>query len=133
MQQQNSLSTFSNWIKTSITFKMIVVGAMVIVLIVPMIMISGLIDEREQLQQEAIRDIGSKWGGSQYLIGPILALPYKELTGSGENKSEIVKTAYFLPEKLNITGTINPETLNRGIYDVTVYNANLNFSGNYSA
>ena len=132
MQEQSSFNTFSNWLKTSITFKMIVVGAMVIVLIVPMLMVSGIIDEREELQQEAIRDIGSKWGESQYITGPILVLPYKEIIVSGENKSEVLKTAYFLPEKLDIKGNVNPETLNRGIYDVTVYNAKLNFTGNYT-
>jgi inner membrane protein len=110
---------------------MLVVGAMVIVLIIPMVMVSSLIDEREQLQQEAIRDIGSKWGSSQHITGPILAIPYKEIIGSDKNETEIFKTAYFLPEKLNITGNVNPETLNRGIYDVTVYNTDLNFSGNY--
>lgn len=129
MQTQNA---FTNWIKTSITFKMLMVGAMVIVLIVPMVMVWGLIEEREQLQQEAIRDIGSKWGSSQYITGPILAVPYKEIIGSGETQSEIMKTVYFLPEKLNIDGNVNPETLNRGIYDVTVYNADLDFSGQFT-
>lgn len=129
MQAQNS---FANWIKTSITFKMLVVGAMVIVLIVPMVMVSGLIEEREELQQEAIRDIGSKWGSSQHITGPILAIPYKEITGSDKNQTEIYKTAYFLPDKLNINGSVTPETLNRGIYDVTVYNARLDFTGNYT-
>lgn len=129
MQAQNS---FSNWVKNSITFKMLVVGAMVIVLIVPMVMVSGLIEEREQLQQEALLDIGSKWGGSQYIIGPILAIPYTEVIGTGKTQTKLNRTAYFLPENLNISGNVNPETLNRGIYDVTVYNAGLVYAGSFS-
>ena len=130
-QQESTLSTVTHWLKTSISFKMFVVGFLMIVLIVPMVFVSGLISERETLQQESIQDISSKWGGDQFLVGPILVIPFKVMEGEKGKEKASIFNAYFLPENLDISGDINPETLNRGIYDVTVYNADLMFSGKF--
>jgi len=42
------------------------------------------------------------------------------------------KYAHFLPEELDITGNILPETLSRGIYKIVVYNSELKFEGFFS-
>lgn len=133
MEAGNSFSeTLTNWFKTSITFKMIVVGFLMIILIIPMFFVSNLIMERETLQQEAILDISSKWGGSQFLVGPVLVIPYKHKILVNGKESFEDHNAYFMPEELNIKGGVVPENLNRGIYDVTVYKTDLNFSGKFN-
>ncbi len=43
-----------------------------------------------------------------------------------------VSYAYFLPEKLDITGVIEPEIRYRGIYEVTLYKADLQISGSFN-
>ncbi len=133
METGNSFSeTLTHWFKTSITFKMIVVGFLMIILIIPMFFVSGLIMERETLQQEAILDISSKWGGSQFLVGPVLVVPYKHKMVVNGKESFEDHNAYFMPEELSIKGSVIPENLNRGIYDVTVYKTDLNFSGKFN-
>src|SRR5690606_9709373 len=104
MEAGNSFSeTLTNWFKTSITFKMIVVGFLMIILIIPMFFVSNLIMERETLQQEAILDISSKWGGSQFLVGPVLVIPYKHKILVNGKESFEEHNAYFMPEELNIS------------------------------
>jgi inner membrane protein len=38
-------------------------------------------------------------------------------------------TAYFLPDKLAVQGTVEPEVRHRGIYDAVVYSTRLKFAG----
>ena len=46
---------------------------------------------------------------------------------------EVVSYAHFLPENLNIKGTVEPKILNRGMYDVVVYESKLNLDGEFKA
>jgi inner membrane protein len=133
MEAGNSFSqTLTHWFKTSLTFKMLVVGFLMIILIIPMFFVSNMILERETMQQEAIYDISSKWGSSQFLVGPVLVIPYKHKTIINGKESFEEHTAYFMPENLDIAGGVDPNTLNRGMYDVTVYNTNLEFKGKFN-
>jgi len=51
---------------------------------------------------------------------------YNQLTG--ERKG----TAHFLPETLEVEGDLIPETRNRGIYKVVVYEGKLNLTGSFA-
>ena len=117
------------------------IGFLIFLLLIPTILIQSLISEREVRKAEAVREVSSKWGNNQQLIGPILRIPYYEiskvekLNTSGKKEIEQTKNlafAYFLPDKLSISGNLNPEKRNRGIYDIVVYRSKLNFSGNFS-
>ena len=47
-------------------------------------------------------------------------------------KTEVIlKNAYFFPEKLNTTGTVNPEKKHRGIYSTAVFKTQLAISGEF--
>jgi inner membrane protein len=117
------------------------IGFLIFLLLIPTFMIQSLITEREGRKGEAVREVSSKWGNNQQLIGPILRIPYYEISKieklNTAGKKEIEQTknlafAYFLPDKLSITGNLNPEKRNRGIYDIVVYRSKLNFTGNFS-
>ena len=101
-------------------------------------MVQDLITERQNRQQEVIREISDKWSGSQLVQGPILVLPYKTTVmekDSDTQKSgrrEILTNIYILPEILNISSKANPELLHRGIFDAVVYNSQIKVSGTFS-
>jgi inner membrane protein len=122
----------SNWIRSSITLKLAVIGVMVLILLIPASMIQDLIRERSQSHKQVSFDITSKWGGSQVIGGPVLSIPYKILTEKNGKVFETVSYAHFLPEKLDITGKIVPATRKRSIYKVILYNSNLVLDGMFA-
>ncbi len=120
------------WVRNSVTIKSIIIGVLILVLLIPAGMIKNLIHERNSLRNSVVSEVSYKWGNPQTIAGPIITIPYK--TYYKKDKEIIEKTNYaqFLPETLNVEGAINPEIRYRGIYKVVVYNANLNFSGNFN-
>lgn len=125
--------------KNTIILKMIAIGFLALILLIPTSMISGLIQEREQRRNSAIDEVSSKWGQPQTLAGPVLTVPYTKLVettinaGDKPQVQELTFYAHFLPDKLAITGKIEPEILQRGIYKVVAYNSQTEFSGEFSA
>ncbi|MFQ5637375.1 MAG: cell envelope integrity protein CreD [bacterium] len=122
-----------NMIKTSVGMRLIIIAALTLVLLIPAVMIQTLIHERQQRRDSAIQEVSDKWGNTQTLSGPILSVPFK--VHSKTDKGELITTvkyAHFLPEDLNISGSIRPEIRYRGIYEVVLYNATLKLAGSFS-
>ncbi|MEM7187286.1 MAG: cell envelope integrity protein CreD [Bacteroidota bacterium] len=134
---------FSHWLKYSITARMLVVGFLLVILLIPLQFVKELISERAFRQQEVVRDINSKWGKEVVLSGPVLKIPYKtykeekvyiQKTKSYEIKTEeILNEAYLFPDALYIDSTvkIKEEPLQRGIYESAVYTAQIGVKGNF--
>lgn len=125
----------SNLQKTfqSTTLRVIFIGVLALLFLIPTGMIKSVIYNREMNQDSAIQDITSKWGNEQIITGPVLSIPYDLYkTVDGKQIKEIAY-AHFLPENLEINSAINPELRSRGIYEAVVYSSDLNFSGSFSA
>ncbi|MEN8228111.1 MAG: cell envelope integrity protein CreD [Bacteroidota bacterium] len=122
----------NNWIKNSVTLKLVTITILMLFLLIPSNMIKSIIAEREDLSNAAINEVSSKWGASQQINGPILTIPviYEYLTD--EKIEQITEYFHILPEELNINGLIEPEKLKRGIYEVVVYNSELSISGKFN-
>jgi len=138
-KQQNK---FGNWLKTSSTARMLMIGILIIVLLIPLSFVESLIRERAQRQETVVNEINEKWGNEVLLYGPILKIPYKtyteKLLTNSETKKVTTETishtnyAYFFPEKLAIKSEINPEVKKRGIYKTSVYQSNMELTGNFT-
>lgn len=132
---------FSNWIRNSITARMLVVGVLLLVLLIPLSFVKDLITERSYRQKEVVNEINSKWGNEVILSGPILKIPYTiEKEEKSYNKKtesyftttkELSKFAYFFPEKLHIDSKVETKPLNRSIYKSVVYNSDIQVSGEF--
>lgn len=109
------------------TAKMIMVGILTLILLIPLEFDQELITERSQRQKEVVAETTSKWGESVYFYGPILKIPYKDpITLQIEN-------AYFFPEQLNNTSITEIKTpLQRSIYKSNVFTTKMQFNGNYA-
>ncbi len=130
---------FNNWFGGSVLIKLGLIGFLTILLLIPSSLIQDLIAERQNRQDEVIREISDKWSGSQLVQGPVLVLPYKTTIITEDpntNKKltrEILTNIYILPETLNISSKANPEMLHRGIFDAVVYNSKIQVNGKFSA
>src|SRR5437868_13525443 len=129
----------------STILKLLGVGMLVLALLIPLAMITGVLRERLERRNEAVVDITSSWGREQNVIGPILGIPYqykfktvKEVPGLDgkverrEVEETATATAYFLPETLNVSGNVETQKLHRGIYDAVVYRAQTVLSGKFA-
>lgn len=125
-------------IKTNIFFKIGIIIVLILILLIPTSMVKDLIEEREDVQTDAIDEVSSKWGSGQTITGPFISIPYDSYVKRFNKKdsiNEIVKIkewAHFLPDKLDIYGEINPEKRYRGIYEVVVYESKLKINGNFN-
>ena len=54
-------STTSN-VWQSNTFRLVLIGALTLVLLIPLLLVQNLVRERKERQQEVINEIDSKWG-----------------------------------------------------------------------
>jgi inner membrane protein len=124
-------------LKNSIYFKVATIIFITLILLIPTSMIEGLIYERQNTQEQAINEVSSKWANQQTLTGPFISIPYyryiKETTKK-DTVGKILKIKEFihiLPTQLKVSGKINPEQRNRGIYEIVVYNSRINFSGEF--
>jgi inner membrane protein len=130
MEKENTIiERVNTWIKNSVTLKLITVTILMLLLLVPSSMIKSIISERENLNNEAIVEVSSKWAEGQEIQGPILTIPLIYEYEKDDNKSHIIEYWHILPEELNITGTIEPEKLRRGIYEIVVYKSDISVSG----
>jgi inner membrane protein len=138
-QAPSSFEKFNSKIKNSVTIRLLSIGFLVLILLIPTSMVESLIREREYRRGDVIREVSDKWGGSQTVTGPVLTVPYNIYTKYYDSEEKIEKYnktkayAHFLPENLNIKGDITPEIRKRSIYKVILYNTNLNVTGKFPA
>lgn len=135
-ENQNKINFFQ-----SNTAKMIMVGLLTLVLLIPLEFVKNLIAERSQRQEEVITEINDKWGENVFLYGPILKIPYtfyEETLSINEKTKETVKQkkaytnfAYFFPEELKVKSNVSTKILNRNNYESAVFSSKMNFEGHY--
>ena len=111
-----------------ILLKLLIIFSLSLLLLIPKVMISNLIDEREQTSQEAKEDIAKKWGKSQCVAGPFICIPAKY---NKDKTAKLTDDLIIFPETFEISGEINTQSLHRGIYDVAVYSAPFDVKGSF--
>jgi inner membrane protein len=130
MEKPSLFDRFNNWVKNSFTIKLLSIGFLILILLIPTSMLESLIRERQMLHDDATTEISSKWGSSQTLAGPILSIPYTAAVKDEKGNIEyMTRYAHFLPKELSINGTLAPEKRYRGIYVVILYKSMLHIEG----
>ena len=119
--------------RNSISIKLIVVFFLTIILMIPASIINELVSERKERQNDAIKEIQSKWGEEQTITGPILCIPYQtyDLDKEGNKINVTTHKAFFLPDEINITGSISPVVRKRDLFKVVLYQTKLYFNGSF--
>ena len=143
METQNNQVDFIKSIFQSTTAKMIMVGFLTLVLLIPLEFVKDLIRERSQRKQEVVNEVSNLWGSDVYIYGPILKVPYQSYEVSNitnpktgvttVQKKIYIQNAYFFPEDLNAKTFAKKNTsLKRGIYNNVVFTANMNIKGQFT-
>jgi inner membrane protein len=121
----------ATWNSFRTLFKTALVGALILLLLIPTVFIQNLVSERQDRQKQAVAEIASRWAGSQTVTGPVIGIPYYDSVSDNAGRQSVKRWAYFLPDKLEIRASIVPERRYRGIYEVIVYTTKMDIRGNY--
>lgn len=124
-------------ISNSTVLKLFVIFFLSLILLIPLALISDLIEERKNREQEVSDGITLNWGKDQVISSPVLAIPYREtipLSAEKAEKSNLreeLEWIFVLPKTSNIATDITPQHLARGIYNTVVYNSNITLEGSF--
>lgn len=123
-------------IRDSQLVRLVVIAALALLLLIPILMISGLVSERQQRNDAAMAEVSSKWGEAQSITGPALVVPYTyrwtDESGARTVTHTEMRNAIILPDSLAIHGTMKSEILRRGIFSVPVYGLDMQVEGEFA-
>ena len=113
--------------------KVVTIGFLTLLLMIPMMMIENLMNERERTAGDAVAEVGQKWSGEQTVLGPVLTIPRYVLQRTDESgrTERVLEVVNILPESLDITGDVRTEELRRGIYEAVVYRSTMELRGTF--
>ena len=119
--------------------RLFAIGAFVLLLQIPILMISKLVGERELTRRSAMAEVSDKWGRSQRVVGPLLLVPIRpqhmptllQGTASQLEPPEGPSHVTFLPRELSIDAELQTETRYRGIFEVPVYRSSIAIQGRF--
>ncbi len=118
-------------------FKFFLIGLLIVLLLIPLLLVFGLVTEREGRARQVEGEVARIWGAAQQVSGPFLVVPYtvRLETMQADKRIEQVqeRRAVFLPEQLDLKADVASKVLHRSIYDVVVYTAKVTFSGRFLA
>lgn len=132
MEDKNEpLERVNSWIKNSVTLKLITITILMLLLLIPTAMIESIIEERQASNRLATDEVSAKWANEQLINGPILSIPVIYEYLKDDKPTEVTRYWKILPHALSINGKVIPKSLNRGIYEVIVYDADMAISGSF--
>lgn len=131
--EQFPKQTTTDWLKESATFKLVFIGVLALLLLIPSAFIQNLVTERAGTQDKTTKEISDSWSASQIIKGPVLVIPYKKgINMIDTTKQEPIENLYILPDNLHIKADLKTQLRHRGIFDVAVYNTQVKVSGNFA-
>lgn len=140
---ENSIPEVKSFLQSN-TAKMIMVGFLTLVLLIPLFFVQDLIRERSQRKIQMVDEVTDLWGKDILFYGPVLRIPYTSFEAynvtdpkNGATTIErkaITNYAYFFPNELKNTSNIKKnESLKRGIFNHVVFTVDMNFKGNFTS
>ena len=111
------------------------VGLVALAILIPLNMISGLVQERQQIHHQAIAEMSATSTTAQQIIGPVLVIPcretykvdYQDQSSHSLQRRDATRdcTRYALPTKLSIKGALDGDIRSRGIHNALFYTSDL--------
>ncbi len=130
--EKSIIETISQFIRRSVTIKLVSIFILMMLLMIPMEFVRSLINERDTLRESAVREVSGKWANEQNIYGPILTIPYNKQVIEDGKTTLVREQAHILPSLIIIDGKIKPQSLYRGIYKVVVYDSKVSIKGSFS-
>jgi inner membrane protein len=120
--------------------KVLVIGTLVVLLLVPVAQVENLVGERVGMRQTAAMRVAESWGGAQTTAGVLLSIPVEttrvlteqNAAGRETQRTEVDRNVlYVLPDTLKIKADAQPSYRTVGLYTTPVYLAQVQLSGEF--
>ncbi len=123
-----------SWTQT-VTARVLGIGVLALLMTIPLMQVSGLVRERQQLRTDAIRQIAQGWGGTQVLGGPVLVVPtLRQETPAGTATPQWhAGSETLLADALKMDVAMTVEKRGYGIYSAPVFVATVKLGGQFRA
>jgi inner membrane protein len=114
--------------------KALVVGALMLLLLIPIVQVDALVGERVGMRTTAAQRVAESWGGPQVTAGVLLAIPVDETRVVYGARTEIERhVVYVLPDTLKVSAQAKPGYRSVGLYRTPIYEARVDVSGEFTA
>ncbi|MET0289040.1 MAG: cell envelope integrity protein CreD [Pseudoxanthomonas sp.] len=106
------------------------VGALILLLLIPLTLVRGVIQERQSYRDMAVRRVSESKAGAQTFTGPVRVVPWTQIEDTtafdGDGKRHVERrtvAGYELqaPRQLKIDGRLVPSERRIGLFRVPVY------------
>ena len=111
--------------------KILIVAGLSLAILIPLVLIRAVIQDREQHRAAAVARIASSEAGAQSLSAPVLIVPYTERVEVEQTDAEGRVTGRvwrerggnwtFFPKTMDMTGTLSPYLRQLGLHEVRMY------------
>ncbi|MGP1254197.1 MAG: cell envelope integrity protein CreD [Kiloniellales bacterium] len=113
--------------------KIVLIAGLALGLLIPLVLVQDLVEEREDRLQEVVREIGDLWGRPQTLAGPLLLVPASRVQVDEQGRrTRLEEQLVLLPDVYHVEAALEPERRSRGPFEAVVYRLNLNLTGHFS-
>lgn len=113
-----------------LALKILTAAVLTVVLLLPLGLIRGTVQERQQYRMDAVESVARSTAGAQTIAGPVLFVPYTDRTvvmqadAGGMQRPVVQETPgawTFFPESLDANGTLRSIPRTIGLHEVRVY------------
>lgn len=124
-----------------LAYKILTVVGLTVVLLLPLGLIRGTVEDRQQYRAEAVESVARSTAGPQTIAGPVLFVPYTDRTfvmqaDAGGLPRPVVQettgTWTFFPESLDASGTVRSIPRTIGLHEVRVYELDSRLRASFS-
>ncbi len=123
-------------------YKALIVGALILLIGLPLLLVHSTISERMSYHAEAVRSIAADSVREQSIVGPLLVIPYtdeyeeEQVVEAEPAKTRLVKRSVsrhklVFPNDLQVKGSVDTDQRYRGIHKVLVYSSQHAFAGDF--
>jgi len=119
--------------KESVILRLLLISGLVLGLLIPLVMVESLINERQNYRDDAVSEINRNWSAKQVLSGPVLTAESEQIIKNP--KGDLVvspKNSHYLPDEMKVNCSLSPEVRYKGIYQVVLYRASAVISGYFN-
>lgn len=106
----------------------LMVGIVSLLLLIPSMFFSMVLDDRKSNEESAIDSIVSSWGDEVWVADPVLAI-HNVYNNTGKKDKLEDKNLFIVPAHSQSSVTLDSEKRYRGIYEATVYTSKITQKG----
>jgi inner membrane protein len=127
--------------------KPVIIAGLMLMLLIPIRLISGLVRERKAQQADVLREVADSDSGRQRIVGPLLTIPYRVRSVVHEDTYVSVNgvtttvphdkdvftdhAVTLLPTSLTVDTQVTTETLYRGLHRALTFTADARLVGTF--